>query len=294
MSTNSNLLDLIKTLLKWRKLIIIVTGLAAVISVVVALLLPNYYKSTTIFYPQNLSAFDRGYLFGNESKERVQSLFGDKQDVNRVLSIANSAELIGEIIREFNLADHYGIDTSSSQWRFKVQREFNDNFKVIKSDLDNIELSIWDTDPQLAADIANYFVYRINQLYSGLLQERNEKNENTVTRQLASLEIELKQVTDSLEAMQDTSSVDYRVLRSMQANLLEDYNNWKTLSTQYKAAANYDLNSLFIIEKAYAAEKKDRPVRWIIVVSAVLAAFFLSILAAIIFERYQAIKEELA
>lgn len=293
MSTNKSLLDLIRTLVKWRKMIVIVTILAAAVSVVVALMLPNYYKSTTIFYPQNLSAFDRGYLFGNESKERVQSLFGDKQDVNRVLSIANSAELIGEIIRKYDLAAHYGVDTTSSQWRFRVNKEFNENFKVIKSDLDNIELSIWDTDPKLAADIANYFVYRINQLYSGLLQERNEKNEVTVTEQLTDLEIELKAINDSLESIRDTSTVDYRVLRSMQANLLEDYNNWKTLSTQYKAAANYDLNSLFIIEKAYEAEKKDRPVRWIIVVSAVLAAFFLSILAAIVFERYQTIKEEL-
>lgn len=293
MSTNKSLLDLIRTLLKWRKMIIIVTLLAAVVSVVVALTLPNYYKSTTIFYPQNLSAFDRGYLFGNESKERVQSLFGDKQDVNRVLSIANSAELIGEVIRSFNLPEHYGIDTTSGQWRFRVNKEFDENFKVIKSDLDNIELSIWDTDPQLAADIANYFVFRINQIYSGLLQDRNEKNEETVTQQLLSLEKELSAINDSLQSIRDTSTVDYRVLRSMQTNLLEDFNNWKTLSTQYKAAANYDLNSLFIIEKAYKAEKKDRPVRWIIVISAVLAAFFLSILAALLFERYQTIKEEL-
>lgn len=293
MSTNKSLLDLIRILLKWRKLVLAVTILAAGISIAVALMLPNYYKATTIFYPQNLSAFDRGYLFGSESKERVQSLFGDKQDVNRVISIANSAELIGEIIRSYNLAAHYGVDTTASQWRFKVNKQFDENFKVIKSDLDNIELSIWDTDPQLAADIANFFVFRINEIYSGLLQERNEKNEETVSQQLTSLEAELAEVNADMETIRDTNKIDYRVLKSMQANLLEDYNNWKTLSTQYKAAANYDINSLFIIEKAYKAEKKDRPVRWIIVVSAVLAAFFFSILAAIVFERYQSIKEEL-
>ena len=293
MSTNRNLLDLIKILLKWRKLVIVVTLLAAAGSVVVSLLLPNYYKSTTTFYPQNLSAFDRGYLFGTESKEKVQSLFGDKQDVNRVLSIAKSTELIGHIIDHYNLADHYGIDTTGSMWRYKVQKEFDENFKVIKSDLDNIELSIWDTDANLAAEIANYFVFKINQIYSGLLEERNAKNEESVTQQLIDLEKELKAISDSMATVRDTSSISYQVLAGIQANLLEDYNNWKSLSTQYKAASGYQVNSLFIIEKAYAAEKKDRPVRWLIVVSATLAAFFLSILGAIFIEKYHTIREEL-
>lgn len=293
MSTNKNLIDLIRVMKKWWKLILLVTSLAAAISIVVALMLPNYYKSTTIFYPQNLNAFDRGYLFGNESKERVQSLFGDKQDVNRVLSIATSSELIGEVIRTFNLAAHYDIDTTARLWEYKVRKEFDNNFKVIKTDLDNIELSVWDQDPELAAEIANYFVKRINEIYAGLLQKRNVKNEAIVSEQVQKLEQQLAAINDSLRAISDTSTAEYRMLRSMQANMLEDYNNWKTLNIQYEAAANYDLNSLFIIENAYAAEKKDRPVRWIIVVSTVLAAFFLSLLTAILIEQYKSIREEL-
>lgn len=293
MSTNKNVLDLIRILLKWRKLIILVTFLAAAGSVGISLLLPNYYKSTTTFYPQNLSAFDRGYLFGTDSKEKVQSLFGDKQDVNRVLSIAKSTELIGHIIDHFQLAAHYDIDTTKALWRYKVQEEFDENFKVIKSDLDNIELSVWDTDPDLAANIANYFVYKINEIYSGLLEERNAKNEESVMQQLADLEFELAAISDSMQGVRDTASLQYQVLAGIQGNLLNDYNKWKSLSTQYRAAAGYKVSSLFVIENAYAAEKKDRPVRWLIVVSATLAAFFLSILAAIFAEKYHTIREEL-
>jgi capsular polysaccharide biosynthesis protein len=175
MGTHPNLLSAARILLKWKSLIIILTVIAAIVSAVTAMMLPVYYKSKVTFYPQNLAAFDRGYLFGTESKEKVQSLFGDKQDVNRVLSIANSTELQGFIQAHFNLPEHYGIDTTSPSWRYKMNKAFEKNFKVIKSELDNVELTIWDRNPDMASEIANFYVAQIDAIYSGLLGDRNQK-----------------------------------------------------------------------------------------------------------------------
>lgn len=293
MSTNKGVVEIVRILLKWRILIIVVTLLGAVGSTVVALLLPNYYKSTVVFYPQNLSVYDRGYLFGTESKEKVQSLFGDKQDVNRLLSIANSTELTAHVINHFGLAGHYGIDTTAHDWRFKVNREFENNFKVLKSDLDNIELSIWDEDPELAATIANYFVHRVDEIYSSLVKQRNVQNVQTVKAQVARIKNELDSVSTQMTDYSDTTRVRYKALRARQENLLENQSYWETLYNQYWAAADYNVSSLFIVEQAYPAERKDRPIRWLIVVSATLVAFFLSTIAAILFEKYKEIKQEL-
>lgn len=293
MGTHPTLLSTARILLKWKSLIIILTITAAIVSAITALTLPVYYKSKVTFYPQNLAAFDRGYLFGTENKEKVQSLFGDKQDVNRVLSIANSTELQGFIQQHFNLPAHYGIDTTSPNWRYKMNKSFEKNFKVIKSELDNVELTIWDRDPGMASEIANYYVAQIDAIYSGLLGDRNQKNVGAVNRQVASLEQEMAEVSSEMAKLSDPSGMQYQVLVQKMETILKDYNSWKTLAAQYQAAADYEVSSLFIIENAYPSEKKDRPVRWIIVVGATLGAFFLSLVAALIVEQYRQIKADL-
>jgi len=50
MSQNDNLLDLVNAIYRWRKPIIISCILAAILSVIAALTLPNFYTSKTIFY----------------------------------------------------------------------------------------------------------------------------------------------------------------------------------------------------------------------------------------------------
>lgn len=294
MSTNRGVVEIVRILLKWRVLILVVTFLGIAGSVIVALMLPNYYKSTAVFYPQNLSVFDRGYLFGTESKEKVQSLFGDKQDVNRLLSIANSTELLSHLIDHYSLADHYGVDTNAKDWRYKVYREFEGNYKVLKSDLDNVELSIWDQNARLSSEMVNYMVGQIDQIYSSLVKQRNSQNVETVEAQVNRIQAELDTISDQLSGYSDTTRSMYKMLAKRQGNLLEDLSYWKSLFNQYRAAADYNVSSLFIIEQAYPAERKDRPVRWLIVVSATLVAFFLSAIAAILFEKYKEIKAEIA
>jgi capsular polysaccharide biosynthesis protein len=293
MSKNKNLIGFIKVVLKWRTLILIVTALALVGSIIIALIQPDYYKSTAIFYPKNLGSFDRSYLFGNGERDKIQPIFGGKQDVNRVLSIANSTELINEVINKFHIPEHYGYDTTRISWRYKVYREFDKNYKTLKSDLDDIELSVWDQDPELASEIANYFVYKINEIYSSILMDRNKNNAKSITDRVLEFEKEMKSVTDSLLEMNDPESPKYKALLQVQENLIEEYNHWQTLANQYKAASDYDYKALYIVEQAHPAEKKDRPVRWIIVLSATLIAFFLSLLAALMFEKYKEIRKDL-
>jgi capsular polysaccharide biosynthesis protein len=293
MSKNKNLVGFLKVVLKWRKFILIVTVIAMVGSIIIALLQPDYYKSTAIFYPKNLGSFDRSYLFGNGERDKIQPIFGGKQDVNRVLSIANSTELINEVINKFDIADHYNYDTTKPNWRYRVYKEFDKNYKTLKSDLDDIELSVWDQDPELASEIANYFVYKINLIYSSILMDRNKNNAKSIEDRVIEFEKELEFVTDSLLKMNDPENPKYKALLQVQENLIEEYNNWQTLSNQYKAASDYEYKALYIVEQAHPAEKKDRPVRWIIVLSATLITFFLTLLAALLFEKYKEIREDL-
>jgi hypothetical protein len=48
--------------------------------------------------------------------------------------------------------------------------------------------------------------------------------------------------------------------------------------------------TLFILGKGYPAERKTKPIRWLIVFGTVLISFVLCVLAILLIERFKAIK----
>jgi len=293
MGSNGNLLGVIRKILRWWKFIVIISGLAAALSIVVSLLLPDEYKSTAIFYPKNLNIYDSEYLFGTGAKDKIQSIFGGNQDLHRVISLSGSSELKDALINEFKLWDHYDIDTNSRYWHFKLMKKFDSRSKVLKSEHDNIELSIWDEDPRFAATLANRFSDKLEEAYEDVVKQRNQSNLEIARKRLGEIEHALTRLVDTLQGFRDTSSITYKVVRSKYNSVQKDYRHWSSLVNQYKAANEYEFNGFYYVERAMPSEKKDKPVRWLIVVSSIMAAFFLSILAVLIIEQIRFIKEEL-
>jgi uncharacterized protein involved in exopolysaccharide biosynthesis len=67
----------------------------------------------------------------------------------------------------------------------------------------------------------------------------------------------------------------------------------KTLYEQYDISTKENVASLYVVEQAYPADKKSRPVRWLVCATAVLITAFIAIIGAILFEQIQWIKEQL-
>jgi uncharacterized protein involved in exopolysaccharide biosynthesis len=68
------------------------------------------------------------------------------------------------------------------------------------------------------------------------------------------------------------------------------------LRSKYKEAkidATQSLPQKFVVDRAYPAEKKSYPVRWIIVVISTFASFFMAIIILIIMENYAKFKSSL-
>ena len=107
MNSQGNLLDIIAILLRWKKPMIIICIVAAVGSSIISLTLPNYYKAATVFYSASPDLAKPAPI-GN--MEIDVEYYGEDEDVDRVLSIANSGELAGFIIDKFNLYEHYKIN----------------------------------------------------------------------------------------------------------------------------------------------------------------------------------------
>jgi hypothetical protein len=133
----------------------------------------TYYKATTIFYPSNQDLSKPELIFGGTIK--VTEYFGTDKDVDRILEIAASNELVDYMIGRFGLFNHYGIDSASHEGRYWARLRFRDLYVVQKNRNDAIELTIEDTDPQLASDMANAAREKIDEFAQRLTKDSQAK-----------------------------------------------------------------------------------------------------------------------
>ena len=75
--------------------------------------------------------------------------------------------------------------------------------------------------------------------------------------------------------------------------LKDEYKEIKKLAEQYEIAASQEMPGIQIIENAYPAEKKIKPVRSKIVVASTLFIFFFACLGALLMEQIKWIREQL-
>lgn len=56
---------------------------------------------------------------------------------------------------------------------------------------------------------------------------------------------------------------------------------------QYKATINSSVPTVYVLEKAFKAERKSKPIRWLIVVGTLIGSFVLTSLAILLIERFK-------
>ena len=163
MATRSySLLDLWPIVNRWKRLVSVAVGLALVVSLAVALLLPNIYTSTAIFYPTNPETTDPDRIVQEGSR---LALGGRGEDLDRVITIGESQPVAETVIRRFHLYQHYELGTPGDDRADNaVLREFATNLSILHNERDAIELSFKDEDKQLAANVANTMVALIDSV----------------------------------------------------------------------------------------------------------------------------------
>lgn len=189
MEQKDNLLEVIKTLLKWRKPLIFVGGITAIASVIISLALPNYYAATTVFLAVSPDQSMPELVFSS-TPMRAQ-YYGNENDIDRLLTIAESNELIDFLVDTFQLFAHYDIEPEHPKARYMARLAFRDLYEVQKTKRDAIELSVEDKDRELAMRIANTARDKIDQFARQLIKSNLEK---TIKTYQASINTQQRQV----------------------------------------------------------------------------------------------------
>lgn len=167
-------LDLLIILLerKW----FILSGLLAVSvgSVALVLSMTSYYTATAIILPskQN-SGFPFSSLLGDMP---MGSLFKSLDILNqgdnaRFLSILDSRRLADKVIKRFDLAHRYEFDKHRKFYYENLLKEYYKNVKIEEDSYENIRISALDSNPEFAAEVANYIVDQLDSISYRVSQE---------------------------------------------------------------------------------------------------------------------------
>jgi tyrosine-protein kinase Etk/Wzc len=201
MENKDNLLVGLGILFRHRKFILMITGIVFVGSIVIALLLPVYYKSSTIFYAASPDLSNPDKMFGGGSGE--SQYYGTNDDVDRLLTIAQGNELLSYLIKEFDLYEHYNVDSTSPKSSFYIKEKLLGLYNVQKTKYDAIQLSVEDKDPKQAAAMANAARDKISFIAKNLVKSSQKQQMDTYKSSISESSAKLNILGDSLAGLRE-------------------------------------------------------------------------------------------
>ncbi len=312
-SQEYNLIHILRILKKWRNHILIIPFVAMVFTAIFSwFFLDDYYMSYVRLYPINMAYNDRSNMFNVNGGVNIP-YFGDKDDVNRVLTTANSQELSQFLIDKYGLAAHYKVDTTKKYWKTKLRKEFESNFKAIKTEQGAIEMSILDTDPLFAKKMIDDVILKVDEITRKSVNENKQiqldmfDNLNYVqTVKVASSADSIAQLARQFHIVartvggaevvegDDYNAVQkFKVLIGQQKNAVEQLNISLDIRQQIKSSIDANSSSLSIIERPYVADRKEKPKRSIIVLVAGLLALAAAVFGVLAIEEIREIRTKL-
>lgn len=312
-SQEYNLVHVLRILNKWKKHILIITVAAAIFTAAFSwFCMEDYFLSSTTIYPINMAYTDRSIMFNTEGAVDLK-YFGEKEDVGRVLSIANSTDVKQYIINKYELAKVYDVDTTEKYWRTKVTKEFEGNYKAIKSEQGAIELSVLDTDPLRAKQIIDDIIVKVDDVNRESINASKKQQYDLFGEQIVKQRAEVAQYADTLGKLarqygivvrstegaemvdgKDPQAVEqFKIINGVQKEAIVRLNMSLQIYEQIKASLDANTNSLSVLEKSYVSDRKEKPKRSIIVLLAALFAFTAGIFGVLALEEIKELRKQI-
>ena len=218
MKSEYSLHDLFFQLKKWRTELIKATIIIIVLSVGGSLLLSNYYKAETTFYAASPD-LAKPIPIGDDEKDF--RIYGDDRDLDRLFTIAMSHDVLFHLIDSFDLYEHYKIKKSDKKAKFKVREELLENYQTIKTKYGALLLIVEDTDPEIAASIANEAREKIEQLAQKIVKDSQKKLINSYTHNIVKKQVQGDSLGVALLKLKDKIGVfDSRSQSAIYTNVM--------------------------------------------------------------------------
>lgn len=217
-NTRFDLVNIVRILERQRKFIIVVTVLAMVAGVVFHLVRKTKYEAKSEFFVSNPLLSDRSNLFAG-ADSRVTYYFGDEDDIDRVLAVAESDSLFMDVIRYAGLDTAYDMDIADPYGAHLLKEKFKDNYKVKRTAYKNVEIYYTDVNAERAARVVNMIVKQIELRYRGIYNGRKMNSYIALSNKIHELDSMINRLTDTLVVMRNESGI-YDIMSPTRENLI--------------------------------------------------------------------------
>lgn len=194
-----------------RSLIVWLLAVWAV-AVLVLWFQPVKYKSETTSVASNLYATDPGRIFRTQIQQLYAPL-GESDQLDLLVGSGQLDSVYRPLVRRFNLVEHYSLVESGEHAFTKAVYRLKKNADVYKSDHGELKVRVWDTDPSLAAQLANAITEVLNTMHRDLISTENLQTRAALQRALTQLEL-------SSDSLSETERLRFR---SLYQNLIQEY-----------------------------------------------------------------------
>jgi len=284
---NFNSMDIIRFIVKHKWPIITITLIAAIASIIVSLVIPPKFKSSVIFYPKTQVAASHALTTSEliDPDDHIMN-FGDEEATEQLIQTLYSEDIRFKIIDKFDLMNHYQIDAAGEYPMTKLHEEYSDNIQFKRTEYMAVEIEVMDTDPQMAADIANTIAALLDSTLNKMQNDVAVEIFKVVDKEYKLAKEEVKELESALKKVHLTSP-EYASLSLQLENENKRLSGLKSKLAEARVNAHQQLPRKFMVTNAYPAEKKSYPVRWVICAVSTISAFLFAVLLMLFIERYK-------
>ncbi len=168
--------SLLFLLLRWRKPLIIIFLATLVASLVFSssFFIKPKYRSSVVFFPSATNSVSKALLEESPSEKQDILAFGEEEQAEQMLQILNSDEIREMIIKKYDLLTHYNISPDENYPMTKLNEKFKDNISFSRTEFMSVRIDVMDTDPQMAANIANDIASLLDSMKTKIQRSRAE------------------------------------------------------------------------------------------------------------------------
>jgi hypothetical protein len=299
--------NILEILIKWKYHLVIILAVTVLLAVFFSssIFITPLFKSYAVVYPSNVSPYS------------------DESETEQMMQILQSKDIRDSIIKKFDLPAHYGIDREYKYFTSTLLWEYGKKIKIGKTPYEAVEIEVLDKDPQIACDIINEILSQYNFKVRGLHKEKFLEVVNNYRLVTDIKKKELDSIAKAAEelgvkyGLLDFANQTKEVMRAylggggssgnakaakLKKNLEEkgghrellselmisETKDYSTLKLDYdRAVLDYNRNFTYVnvLNKPFPADKKNYPVRWIIVVMSAIGTLVLAIIVISFLER---------
>ena len=246
-----DLVDIIRIIERRRRFIMIVTLISLVLGLGFHLVRKKKFEAKAAFFVSNPIYADRSSIFAG-ADSRYTDYFGDEDDIDRVIALAESDTITTQIIKNTGFDQSNKLDMNDPHQRNELKQKFKKALDIKRTEYKLLELSFTDRDPFLAANVANEAVKDIEWGYRNFYNSKKLALYNSISSKLVDIDSSIASLTDTLTRLRNESGI-YDIISPNRQNLVTSsiHGNGKDQGRYIEVIQNFEATKdLLVTDRA--------------------------------------------